>query len=238
MHKTITSLIFALASALLAASCDDGPVDETAAYSQEGHSVRLTATLSGLQTWDGSLYVALAAFNDESDYAITSRRISGTNGTVDVTLSGITEEATRVELCVLNNLRQRVATFATLEGDALLSGEETTLFDAGTLSVSMLSAVQTSVFNTTCTGCHGGNGGAAAGLFLTDGRSHEALVGKPSKKVADGTLVKAGDAEGSVLYQTLTTALSKGWHYDHTAEVIDQRRRSLIQAWIDGGAEE
>lgn len=237
MYKTILCLIFALAFGLLA-TCDDGPVDETVAYGQEGRTVNFTATLTGLETWKGTLYVALAAFSDESDYALTSRRITGSDGIISLTLSGITEEATRVELCVLNNLRQRVATFATLEGGALQANTDAIPFDAGVLRVSMLEAVQASVFNTTCIGCHGAGNGAAAGLYLTAGKSLEALVNKPSKKVESGTLVKAGDAQGSVLHQVLTTSLSKGWHYDHTGEVIEARRRDLIQTWINSGAEE
>lgn len=237
MYKIIPLLIFALAFAMLAA-CDDGPVDETVTYNQEGRNVRLTVTATGLDTWPQSLYVALAAFNDESDYAITSRRITETDGTFSVSLTGISDEATRVELCVLNTLRQRVTTFATIEGKALQSGRDTIPFNAGTLNLSMFSAVQTNVFNTTCIGCHGGNGGAAAGLFLTEGKSYSALVGKASKKVSGGTLTIPGDASQSVLYQVLTTDLSKGWHYDHTAEVIDTRRQFLIREWINSGAKE
>ena len=236
MCKTITSLIFVLAFTVVA--CDDGPVDEAATFSQEGRNVKLTANVTGLDTWPPSFYVALAAFNDESDYAITSRRITEGDGTISTSLSGIGDEATRVELCVLNTLRQRVATFATLEGEALHSAADTIPFEAGTLSISMLAAVQGNVFNTTCIGCHGSNGGAAAGLFLTEGKSHAALISQASKKVEDGTLTIPGNAAQSVLYQVLTTDLSKGWHYDHTTEVTDTRRQKLILEWINAGAKE
>ena len=176
--------------------------------------------------------------SDESDYAITSRRINEENGKLSIALTGIGDEATRVELCVLNTLRQRVATFATLEKAALQSTADTIFFEGDSFNLSMLTAIQHSVFNTTCIGCHGGNGGAAAGLFLTEGKSHAALVGQASKKSADGTLVIPGDAQQSILYQVLATDLSKGWRYDHTSEVIDSRRQKLILEWIRGGTKE
>ena len=40
----------------------------------------------------------------------------------------------------------------------------------------------------TCAHCHGGSSSAAANLYLTEGKSYEALVNRPSKKV-DGMLL-------------------------------------------------
>lgn len=218
--------------------CDDGAVDETVSFSQEGRTVKLTASVTGLETWPTSLYVALAAFDQESNYAITSRRITSGDGSLSLVLTGISDEATSVELCVLNNLRQRVATFAKIEGQQLQTETDTIPFNAGDISLSMLSAIQTAVFNTTCIGCHGENGSAAAGLFLTEGRSHESLVGKTSRRVAEKMLVQPYNGEESVLYEVLTTDLSKGWHYDHTGEILDQNRRQLILEWINNGAQD
>ncbi|MBR1838414.1 MAG: hypothetical protein IJ786_02540 [Bacteroidaceae bacterium] len=237
MYKTISSFIFALAIVCVA-SCDDGPVDETIVFNQDGRNVRLTAQVTGLDTWPTTLYIALAAFNNESEYAITSRRITEANGNLQVTLTGISEEATSIELCVLNTLRQRVATFAKIEGTALLTEVDTIPFDLGTVNLSMFEAIQTSIFNTTCIGCHGAGNGAAAGLYLTEGKSHEALVNQASKKVDGSFIVKPNDIEQSVLYQVLTTDVSKGWNYDHTGEVLDSRRQRLVMEWIRGGAKE
>ncbi len=243
MYKTISRLIFALAVFTMAA-CDDGAVDETIDYQQAGRNVNLRAQLTGLDTWPSSHYVALAAFNDESEYALSARRITsvGEDGTLDMTLSGISDEATRVEVCVLNTLRQRVATFATLDEDAMKSTAETIPFEAGTLNVSMLSAVQTSIFNTTCIGCHSDNsrsGVPSAGLWLTEGKSHDALVGQPSKKVEGSNLVEPGDPEASVLYNLLTVeGYGTGWYYKHANEVVDSRRLTLVREWILAGAKE
>jgi hypothetical protein len=63
-------------------------------------------------------------------------------------------------------------------------------------------------------------------------------VNHASKKVEGGTLVVPGDADGSVLTRVLGTSLTANWGYDHSKEVLDQNVLSLIDSWINAGAEE
>jgi hypothetical protein len=138
-----------------------------------------------------------------------------------------------VALCVINRLRQRVATFEEMDFT-----QQTATLQVGTLNVSMYGCIQQTVFNTTCAHCHGGSSYAAAGLNLTEGNSYQCLVNHASKKVEGETLVVPGNAEGSVLTRVLGSTLTADWGYDHSKEVLDSNVLSLIDSWINAGAEE
>jgi hypothetical protein len=213
-------------------SCDDGAVVESNSTDADvnDRSVTLEGTLSGWDGWADGMSVALAGFEDDNDYAIISKPVTTAEG---LTLSQIPENVTTVALCVINRLRQRVATFQEIDFT-----QQTATMNVGALNVSMYSCIQQTVFNTTCAHCHGGSNFAAAGLNLTEGKSYNGLVNHASKKVDGGTLVVPGDAEESVLTRVLGSSLTSTWGYDHSKEVLDANVLSLIDSWINAGASE
>ena len=237
-------ILFIFASVLVLQGCDDGRLyEEEIPISPDGRTVTLTAHISGLASWpDPSMYVVLAGFNDDSDYALINKSVplpQNEGGEVTVQLSGIKENVTRVELCVINRLRRHILSFYTIDEAALSAGNEIKV-DAGTLNIGMYNAIQERVFNATCVNCHGASTSAAAGLYLTSDKSHAAIVGNPSKKLPGMNIVEPGDAAKSALYETLSTdvSITDGWHYNHTAEVVDEGILAMIRQWITHGAKE
>lgn len=233
MKKTFAFLIIIFT--FVCASCDDGRIyEENVSLPEEGRVVKLTGLLSGAGNWSSGYTVVIAGFNDESDYAVIAKAVPAAD-TREVVLSGISEEVTKLELCVISRLRKRVVTFRTFDCPVTA---DTIRVEAGTLNVGMYAAIQDRLFNTTCANCHGASTQAAAGLFLTEGKSHAALVGQPSLKVPGELLVEPGKASRSVLYQALFTDLSAGWNYDHTKEVLSSEMEDVLEDWIDDGAKE
>jgi hypothetical protein len=223
-------------------ACDEGRLyEDEIPISPEGRTVTLTAHLTGLATWpDPSMYVVLAGFNDDSDYALINKSvpIPTTEGDeVSVVLSGIKENVTRVELCAINRLRKHIVSFYTIDESKLTSSNEIEV-DAGTLNVGMYNTIQERIFSATCANCHGAATSAAAGLYLTAGKSHDAIVNVPSKKLPDMNIVEPGDAAKSALYQAISTdvTITDEWRYNHTAEVVDDGLLALIRQWITHGA--
>ena len=224
--------------------CDEGRLfEDEIPISPEGRTVTLTAQLTGLATWpDPSMYVVLAGFNDDSEYALINKSVpvpQNEGDEVTVQLSGIKENVTRVELCVINRLRRHILAFYTIDEATLTASNEIEV-NVGTLNVGMFNTVQERVFNATCVNCHGAATSAAAGLYLTAGRSYESMVNKPSKKLPEMNIVEPGDAANSALYQALSTdvSITDEWHYNHTAEVVDEGILALIRQWITHGAKE
>lgn len=236
MKKPLVLLV-ALALPLLWA-CDDGRIYSSSTTSREGLVVVLTGTIEGLDNWPSKYTIALAGFDEETaeigEYSALTKAVSAADdGSLSVTLSGVTEDIRIVELCLLDRLRRRVVTFATLD---MSETADTMYFDVGDQDVSMLNAIQQSVFNTTCSNCHGASTSAAAGLDLTEGNSYASLVSRTSYKDSTMLRVDPYSSESSVLYLVLTSDLTSSWLYDHSSEVTESTLLTLIGDWIDTGA--
>lgn len=244
--KRKTLFLLPLVALLFVASCDDGTIEKKEAATKEGRVVKFEGTVSGLVSWPLSYDVSVAGFDAEaaeqsSPYAAISKVVmADSSGHVSIVLSGVGSDVERVELCVLNSLRQRVATFASLNLDTQ-SSTDTIRFDFGSVNVSMFAAVQSSIFNASCAACHGANGRSAAGLNLTDGHSYAALVGQASTKLPSVLRVAPGRADSSLLYQVIDGDVSQNWLQNHSDMLNKERAAKLIkmlQDWIDNGAAE
>lgn len=243
MKDYLYTFVAAFLLAFTLVSCDEGRIEEKKQTTENGRTVNFTANLTGVDSWpESSYYVALAGFNDTSNYAVILKQVaapSEAGGTVSMNLSNISDEVTHVELCVVTRLRQHVVALYTVEEDELKASDEITV-NAGSLDVGMFSTIQQNVFNTTCANCHGASTHAAAGLYLTEGRSHAAIVNQESTKVDGEMIVKPYSSGSSVLYRALSSSLSAdgGWGYNHTGEVTDSNILGIIRSWIDNGSEE
>ena len=113
--------------------------------------------------------------------------------------------------------------------------------DVGTVNISMFNAIQQNYFNTTCANCHGASNRAAAGLYLTEGKSYQALVDADSKKVEGKKLVEPNNAANSVLHMVLNQQKVEGISMDHRDLVSEKNELTilpLIDSWINNGAKE
>lgn len=217
------------------AACDSGPVDESVAYvPQEGRTVKVTGTFEGMDSWPSGYTVAVAGFTGTSDYAVVAKNITVGSGEVQTVMGGISEEVTGIEVCVIDRLRVRVATFAVMD-DINGVADDTIRMDVGTLDVGMFHAVQQTVFNEDCIACHGMSNSAARDLYLTEGRSYGCLVNHASSACPDKLLVEPGNSEESFLHLVLHEDgyLSHG-HMDILSAKAE--KLNLIDDWIDNGA--
>ena len=228
-----------LAALPLLASCDDGRIYPETVAAQEGKVVKLEGVLEGMDSWSGSYHLAIAGFSDgNGEYADISKIITATDvqdGRASIVLSGIKEDIVEVRLCVLDRLRRHIVTFESVD---VTAASDTVRMNVGTLNVGMFGAIQQSVLNTTCANCHGASNEAAAGLYLTEGRSYAAMVGQPSSKVEGRHIVEPAAADKSVLYQALAGDISAAWRYNHQSEVTSTDMLLLISNWINNGAKE
>lgn len=230
-------LIFAVSLLLLLASCDDGKIyDDYVMQQEDGIVVKLTGNISGISGWGSGYNIAVAGFGD-GEYAVISKNVTTVAGEdddeVELIMSGVTSQVKTVELCAIDRLRKRVVTFKSIACDFTA---DTLVFEVGDVDAGMFNAIQQSVFNVTCANCHGASNYAAAGLYLTEGKSYDALVNRGSRLLEGETLVVPGDGETSVLYKTLSSDVSSTWGYDHSVEVLSATTLDLIKGWIDNGA--
>lgn len=228
------SLIFCIGALSLGlTSCDEGRIYNTdTVQTVEGGTVHFSGEVKGTETWSQGYTLALAGFEDGNDYALISKNIetSVSDGKCDITLSGIPAEVTAIELCAVDRLRRRVATFLSADYNPQ---DGTLQLSAEGIDISMSAAIQTEIFNTTCIQCHGGNGHAAAGLDLLAGNSFGNLIDIPSRKIPGIDRVAPGKSGESELFIILESDISADWNYDHSVEVVRQEKLDLIRNWID-----
>jgi len=231
------SLIFAaIFGALGLAACDEGDIQEQVTDVQtSGKVAQLTAHISGLSTWSSQYSVVLAAFAEGNDYAVSQKLLpEGADGDVTATLNLTSDDVSTVELCVTNRLRQRVVSFASapisqLQGDTLLLA-------AGDLNLSMFQSIQDLVFTGTCARCHGLGNSPAGGLTLAAGESYAALVGQESSHPERGVRVVPGNAPVSLLHKVIHGNPDAGVSFDHSNMIKESRSITLIDNWINAGA--
>lgn len=235
MKRIAYTTMSLLALLAVTASCDDGRLyADRLIIPEEGRVVKLTATLEGLDTWSDGYSIVLAGFEDGTDYTVIAKSVQAADdGTVDITMSGVAEEVTTLEVCAINRIRKRVATYYELDCSTL--GDDTIRIDAGRLDVGMFATIQQDIFDRTCTGCHG----EGRWLDLSAGTSYQTLVGQPSTVFEGRTRVLPGSAAESVLYTILTTSESADLGTDHQTQfTLSEEQFALIGDWIDDGAKE
>lgn len=214
-------------------SCDEGRIyNDDIIQTEDGGAAHFSGIVTGTDTWSQGYTLALAGFEDGNEYALISKNIetSISDGKCDITLSGIPGEVTKIELCAVDRLRRRVATFLSTDYNPK---DATLQLNAEVVDMSMSAAIQTEIFNTTCVQCHGGNGYAAAGLDLLTGNSFRNLISVPSRKIPGKDRVAPGKSGESELFMILDSEISADWNYDHSVEVVRQEKLDLIRNWID-----
>lgn len=220
----------------LLASCDDGKIYDNVKTdsSQSGSVVRLTADVKGADSWPSAYSVVIAGFG-ENEYAYISKGITvSSSGKLDIVMSGVPADVRTVELCVINQLRKRVISFYSSE---IQHQEDTIHIEAGTIDAGMFSSVQREIFDKTCINCHGKSTTPAGGLYLTEGKSYEALVNVPALLSTEGLCyVKPGNVDSSFLHIALNTDISANWHMDHLEMITQNDLLKLLDDWIGNGA--
>lgn len=234
-------LFYAVLLTIFSSSCDDGRIPEKEIIvTEKGRVVKLTADLVGLDNWHSDYDVVLAGFTENSSYSAIAKDLSISvtdNGHVEMVMSGIGDNVRTLEVCVSNSIRERIATFYSMEAPATT---DTIRMDIGTLNVSMYDAIQKNIFTDKCIQCHGaGSGKPAAGLHLTEDRSYADLYGCASTILPGVQRVNPGKSDESILYNILTTDMSAGWAIDHSQLMsTDENLLTFVKNWIDNGAKE
>lgn len=235
-RKFISFLLVLTLFAVIITSCDDGKIynEGGGTVNREGSTVKLTAQVTGNTSWPSGYSLVLAGFASNEKYAQMAKGLGiDKNGKVDMVLSGVTSEVNQLEICIINKLRKRIATLYKTD---FTEQEDTIRIDAGTINAGIFNSIQNEIL-TACTNCHGAGNGAAADLYLTEGKSYAALINVKAITSEDGkVLVKPNDVENSYLIDVLIKGASPHYHNDILSGEID--KLDLLESWIEDGAQE
>lgn len=232
MKKISIITLLAACVVFVATSCDEGDIKEAELTgNNEGRMAKLTANLTGMDTWSSQYSLVLAGFNSDSEYAVLQKPVpEGSKGDVTMTMKLAQGDIETIELCITNRLRQRITTFASVDVNS--QSGDTLRINAGTVDVSMFNTIQDMVFTVTCARCHGLGNSPAAGLSLAKGESYANLVNHVAKNPDNGMRVVPGDAESSLLHKVIHGDANSGVPFDHSNMIKENTTITLIDNWI------
>lgn len=242
----VSCTLCAVLTLLSVTGCDDGSIPEkTYVPESTGYTIVIDGTFVGKKTWSGKYSVAIAGFNDDSEYALIQNVIpsEATDSTeVSDTLTNVSVNVNSVEIAIVSSLRKRIQTiysYTIPEGQDI---KDTIKINVGKLDVSMFGTINNYVFQgeqTNCSKCHRSSTGAGH-LDLTKENAYKSLINQVSYKNPEYQRVLPNKSDSSFLYKVITEGDSTvGYH--HPALFTDDKYeafQTIIKNWIDNGAKE
>lgn len=113
--RQVSYIVMLTALLVMMTSCDEGRIYDSpdVITKEDGGNARIQAKITGAMTWPEGYTLALAGFEDGNEYALISKNLalSTSETECDLVLTGIPAEVSSIELCALDRLRRRVASF-------------------------------------------------------------------------------------------------------------------------------
>lgn len=234
MRREISHLLFATLCAILV-GCDSGDIIEKQGSEAGGLTCSASVDFKNTTTWPVDYQIVIAAFDGSSDYPQMSKGISKpmAGDTLQLSMTGIPETTKEIAIVLQNKSRKRMVSFFTHQ---IKDNErKNNVIDLGNISIDLLSykRIQNQFFSN-CINCHGASEKAAAGLFLTEGKSYKAIVNVASTKDPSLKIVNPGLAEESFIIHALEGRTDL-LHYDHTNVSFNSETEdiTLLKSWIN-----
>lgn len=231
IRKTIRTLFVCL-PLLFCNACDDGDIYPDPPGRVTGRKATLSARFSGLDAWPEAYQLVLAGFGDDTrvpDISIVIQKPASPQEEVTMTMSGISDGVKTISVSVLTKGRELLHHYYTYDVE---EGTGEIVLPELAIDVAEYPRIQEQVFDNYCAACHGAGNSAAAGLYLTAGRSYEALVNRTSHLGNGKSLVVPGNANASFLMDILENDIVG---YNHTDVLPEQELVTLIETWIKNG---
>lgn len=234
MEKRFVSALL-LTVVILLTGCDEGKIypEETTTHTM---FARLDVTLKGKEAWPQKDLIVLAAFSDDNSLPVATTVIpeptaSSNTASVSLGLTG-SEKMLAVSIVTKGTTRQVLYNFYTYPITEF--SEEITL-PVKEIDLASFDRVQKLIFDANCVACHGGSTTAAAGLYLTEGKSYDAIVERAASLSGEGKMIVCPEKpDESFIMDILQSDIVRYNHSDifaSTPEFI-----TLMKTWITEGA--
>ncbi len=228
--KLLKHIAFVLLGLTTLSSCwmDTGDIPEKTSNGNNGASFRVRVAFKNTNAWPTNNQIAICAFAEDSENPFTWKVIQKNKmaDTLDLALTGITQEPEYVSLSLINKARRRIYNFYTAK---LAESDSTMLWTVDLLEMGRVQAQ----FFSNCQNCHGASSHAAANLYLTEGKTYNSLVNQYSTKETSRILVVPGVPSSSFIVDVVDGKTDKV-HYDHTQVGYNNETEDiqLLKNWI------
>lgn len=219
---------------LLFAGCDEGTIypDDTI---DSGRTASVTVTFNGINAWPKENYLSLAAFGEDAQIPLLTKRISkptleGKERTIK--LNNLSPETKSIEIAIVSNGKKLIYSY---HSHPVEKNEDHLDLDFGVLDLASFDRIQSQVFKTSCLSCHGESSSGLSGkLDLRKEAAYKALVNVEAPLSKDGkNYVTPGNPNNSFLLDILE---DNPIHKDMFNSYGKQEVVGLIETWIKRGA--
>lgn len=225
-------------------ACDSGDIEEQdPEIAASGVTAQFDGRIDGGASWPSNYQLVIAAFEPSSDYSLSQKQITAeqANGdTLNITLPNINSAATSIELCVVNSIRKRIATFKKFPIKSDENRKDTLHFEIGHVDASMFQAVSHDVFEEHCAKCHGEGEKPAAGMDLRPVHLLSNTVNVTSSLKGNELRIIPGNADESWVVKVLSEGNGHLTHFNGHPEIFNNERDRklfpLLKDWINHGA--
>ena len=237
MKQLIRLPLLCLLAAGSMQACDDGKIYPEDPGEATGGKATMNVVFTGQEAWPTEYMLIMGAFGEDESMPVISKIISKPGRETDpvsVTLNGLNDEIRQITVSVANKGRQPLFHFYTEKVENM--GDAQIELSIDRIDLASFTRIQQQVFDNYCVTCHGAGDYAAGGLDLTAGQSYGNLVNVEAELSDTGELfVEPGRASRSFLVTVLKEDLIR---YNHTDVLPEDELITLIETWIDNGAEE
>ena len=227
-------VLFIVLLPIIIIGCDSGdiyPEDKTKVTDVD---VSVSFQFTNLDAFPENYKIVFGSFNDDSPYPLSSKVIAkpSAEGVVSVSLANIPENTTYLALyLVQEHSNNKIYPFYTYPIES--KPKEDFEIPQKNIDLAIFGRVQKQVFSQ-CLQCHGGSGFAAAGLHLTEGKSHSYLVNVTASHNSEKMRVNPGNVQNSYLMDILKGEALPNQHSSLSSLKDDDI--ALVEQWIKGGA--
>lgn len=218
-------------------ACDSGDIyPKEEEYEKIYVSVSASLAFKNINAFPESYDILFVTFgnNDDSE-PLSFKEISkpSADGIVNVSFPDLHEGTKGVGVWLVSKT-SRKKMYAFYEKDFGETPKEDVVLPSQSIDLISFGRLQKQVFSQ-CIACHGGGASAAAGMFLTEGKTYDNIVNIPAKHNSAKMRIKPGSILNSYLIDVLKGEVLVPMHGSLSSLKDDDI--SLVEEWIVNGAE-
>lgn len=218
-------------------ACDSGDIyPKEEEYEKIYVSISASFAFKNIDAFPDSYNILFVTYESKDDLVpLSYKEIAqpSADGIVNVSFPNLPEGTKGIGVWLTDKTSNKKM-FSFYENNFEETPKEDIVLPAQDINLITFGRLQRQVFNQ-CIACHGGGASAAAGLYLTEGKTYEHIVNVQAKHNSAKMRIKPGSILNSYLIDVLKGEALAPMHGSLSSLKDDDV--SLVEEWVENGAE-